>query len=186
MTSLSTSPGLYPNLPYDAVRDLAQISRIADSPSILLVRPGLGPRTLAELVALAKQKPGEITFGSGGPGSSAHLAMELLRLKTGFKVTHLPYKGAAPAGVAVMAGEAQLAFLVIPIAQAQIKAGTFNIWKGPLVDNHNNVKAPAGKTLGDFYEGPPPEPGQTKDDAYVQSNQMNWALSNIVGDIPQS
>lgn len=69
---------------------------------------------------------------------------------------------------------------------AQIKAGTFNIWKGPLVDNHGNVKTPEGKTLGDFYEGPPPEPGQTKDDAYVQSNQMNWALSNIVGDIPQS
>ncbi len=77
-TSLSTSPGLYPNLPYDAVRDLAQISRIAVSPSILLVRPGLGPRTLADLIALAKQKPGEISFGSGGPGSSAHLAMELL------------------------------------------------------------------------------------------------------------
>jgi basic membrane protein A len=69
---------------------------------------------------------------------------------------------------------------------AQIKAGTFNIWKGPLVDNHGTVKAPEGKTLGDFYEGPPPEPGQTKDDAYAQSNQMNWALSNIVGDIPKS
>jgi basic membrane protein A len=68
---------------------------------------------------------------------------------------------------------------------AQIKAGTFNIWKGPLVDNHGNVKAPEGKTLGDFYEGPPPEAGQTADDAYVQSNQMNWALSNIVGDVPQ-
>jgi basic membrane protein A and related proteins len=70
--------------------------------------------------------------------------------------------------------------------QAQIKAGTFNIWKGPLVDNHGVVKAAAGKTLGDSYEGPPPEPGQSKDDAYVQSNQMNWALSNIIGDIPQS
>jgi basic membrane protein A len=68
---------------------------------------------------------------------------------------------------------------------AQIKAGAFNIWKGPLVDNHGNVKAPEGKTLGDFFEGAP-EAGQTRDDAYVQSNQMNWALSNIVGDIPQS
>jgi basic membrane protein A and related proteins len=67
----------------------------------------------------------------------------------------------------------------------QIKAGSFNIWKGPLVDNHGNVKAPEGKTLGDFLDGTP-EAGQTKDDAYVQSNQMNWALSNIVGDIPQS
>ena len=71
-------------------------------------------------------------------------------------------------------------------AQAQIKAGTLNIWKGPLTDNHGTVKAPEGKTLGDSYEGPPPEPGQSKDDAYVQSNQMNWALSNIIGDIPQS
>ncbi len=68
---------------------------------------------------------------------------------------------------------------------AQIKAGTFNIWKGPLTDNHGNVQAPEGKTLGDFLDGTP-EAGQTKDDAYVQSNQMNWALSNIVGDIPQS
>ncbi|MCA1647192.1 MAG: BMP family ABC transporter substrate-binding protein [Chloroflexi bacterium] len=70
--------------------------------------------------------------------------------------------------------------------QAQIKAGTFNIWTGPLVDNHGTVKAPAGKTLGDFYAGPPPEPGQTREDAYAQSNQMSWALSNIIGDIPQS
>jgi len=68
---------------------------------------------------------------------------------------------------------------------AQIKAGTFNIWKGPLTDNHGNVKAPEGKTLGDFLDGTP-EAGQSKDDAYVQSNQMNWALSNIIGDIPQS
>jgi tripartite-type tricarboxylate transporter receptor subunit TctC len=65
-TSLSISPGLYPNLPYDPVRDLAQISRIADSPSILLVRPGLGPRTLAELVALAKQKPGRSPSARAG------------------------------------------------------------------------------------------------------------------------
>ena len=68
---------------------------------------------------------------------------------------------------------------------SQIKAGTFNIWKGSLSDNHGNVKAPEGKSLGDFLDGTP-EAGQTKDDAYVQSNQMNWALSNIVGDIPQS
>ena len=69
---------------------------------------------------------------------------------------------------------------------AMIKAGSFNIWKGPLVDNKGNVKAPEGKTLGDNYQGPPPEGGQTKDDAYVQSNQMNWYLSNIIGDLPQS
>jgi basic membrane lipoprotein Med (substrate-binding protein (PBP1-ABC) superfamily) len=69
----------------------------------------------------------------------------------------------------------------------QIKAGSFNIWKGPLVDNHGNVKAPEGKTLGDYLDpGTTPRTGQSKDDAYVQSSQMNWALSNIVGDIPSS
>src|SRR5712692_6178104 len=96
-------------------------------------------------------------------------------LKDGM-VEATPPTSLVPADVARMAMD----------CHAQIKAGTFNIWKGPLTDNHGNVKAPAGKTLGDFYEGPPPEPGQTKDDAYAQSNQMNWALSNIVGDIPQS
>src|SRR5438105_6358502 len=70
--------------------------------------------------------------------------------------------------------------------QDTIRSGSLNIWRGRLRDNHGNVNAPEGKTLGDFYEGPPAEPTQTKDDAYVQSNQMNWALSNIVGDIPQS
>ncbi len=70
---------------------------------------------------------------------------------------------------------------------SQIKAGTFNVWRGPLVDNHGNVKAPDGKTLGDFLDpSTTPEAGQTRDDAYVQSNQMNWVLSNIVGDVPQS
>jgi basic membrane protein A len=89
---------------------------------------------------------------------------------------------ATPPSDLVPADVAKLAMDV----HAQIKAGTFNVWKGPLVDNHGNVKAPEGKSLGDVYEGPPPEPGQTKEDAYAQSNQMNWALSNIVGDIPQS
>jgi basic membrane lipoprotein Med (substrate-binding protein (PBP1-ABC) superfamily) len=70
---------------------------------------------------------------------------------------------------------------------SQIKAGTFNVWEGLLVDNHGNVKAPEGKSLGDFLDpSTTPEAGQTKDDAYVQSNQMNWALSNIVGDIPRT
>jgi tripartite-type tricarboxylate transporter receptor subunit TctC len=123
-TSLSISPGLYPNLPYDPVRDLAQISRIADSPSILLVRPGLGPRTLAELVALAKQKPGEITFGSGGPGSSAHLAMELLLNVAGIQALHVPFRGVAAAIAEVVAGRVDMAIASLASGLAHVQAGT--------------------------------------------------------------
>ena len=123
-TSLSISPGLYPNLPYDPVKDLAQVSRIADSPSLLMVRPGLGPKTLAELVALAKQKPGEITFGSGGPGSSAHLAMELLLNVTGTKGLHVPFRGVAAAIAEVIAGRVDMAIASLASGVAHVTAGT--------------------------------------------------------------
>jgi tripartite-type tricarboxylate transporter receptor subunit TctC len=123
-TSLAISPGLYPNLPYDPVRDLAQISRIADSPSILLVRPGLGPRTLAELVTLAKQKPGEITFGSGGSGSSAHLAMELLLNLAGVQALHVPFRGVAAAIADVIAGRVDMAIASLASGMAHVQGGT--------------------------------------------------------------
>jgi tripartite-type tricarboxylate transporter receptor subunit TctC len=123
-TSLSISPGLYPNLAYDPIKDLAQISRIADSPSILLVRPVLGPRTLADLVALAKQKPGQITFGSGGPGSSAHLAMELLLNVTDTKGLHVPFRGVAAAIAEVIAGRIDMAIASLAAGVAHVKGGT--------------------------------------------------------------
>ena len=123
-TSLSISPGLYPNLQYDPIKDLVQISRIADSPSILLVRPGLGPKTLAELIAVAKQKPGQITFGSGGPGSSAHLAMELLLNVSGVKALHVPFRGVAAAIADVIAGRVDMAIASLASGVAHVKAGT--------------------------------------------------------------
>ncbi len=123
-TSLSISPGLYPNLAYDPLKDLAQISRIADSPSLLMVRPGLGPKTLGELVALLKQKPGELTFGSGGPGSSAHLAMELLLNVTGTKGLHVPFRGVAAAIAEVIAGRVDIAIASLASGVAHVKAGT--------------------------------------------------------------
>src|ERR1700730_14938826 len=123
-TSLSISPGLYPNLPYDPVRDLAQISRIAHSPSILLVHPGLGPRTLTALVALTKQRPGEITFGSGGPGSSAHLAMELLLSVSGTQALHVPFRGVAAAIAEVIAGRVDMVIASLASGIAHVKGGT--------------------------------------------------------------
>jgi tripartite-type tricarboxylate transporter receptor subunit TctC len=123
-TSLSTSPGLYPNLPYDPLRDLAQISRIAVSPSILLVRRDLGVRTLTELIALAKQKTGEISFGSGGPGSSAHLAMELMLDAAGIRGLHVPFRGVAGAITEVIAGHVDMVIASLAAGVAQVNGGT--------------------------------------------------------------
>ena len=122
--SLSISPGLYPNLPYDPIKDLAQVSRIAESPSFLMVRSGLGVKTLAELVALGKEKPGQITFGSGGAGSSAHLATELLLNVAGVKALHVPFRGVAAAIADVIAGRVDMVIASLASGVAHVQAGT--------------------------------------------------------------
>jgi tripartite-type tricarboxylate transporter receptor subunit TctC len=122
-SSLSISPAVFEKLPYDPVRDLQPVSMVSSYPFVLVVHPSLPVKSVRELLALAKAKPQALSYSSAGAGTMSHLAMELMRLKTAIQVTHLPYKGAAPAGVAVMAGEAQLSFLVMPLAQAQIKGG---------------------------------------------------------------
>lgn len=122
--SLAISPGLYATMPYDPLRDLQQISRIADSPSILLVRTGLGPKTLPELLALLRQKPGEISFGSGGQGSSAHLAMELLLNVTDTRALHVPFRGVAAAITEVIGNRVDMAIASLASGVAHVRAGT--------------------------------------------------------------
>ena len=122
--ALSISPAIYPKLPYDPLRDLAFISRIADSPALLMVRPGLGVRTLAELVALGKQKPDELTFGSGGPGSSAHMAMELFLDTAGIKALHVPFRGIAAAIGEMVGGRVDMAIGSLSSGLSQVQGGT--------------------------------------------------------------
>ncbi len=121
-SSLSISPAVFQKLAYDPVRDLTPISMVSSLPFVLAVHPSLPVRSVKELVALARAKPDALAYASAGAGTMSHLAMELMRLKTGIKVAHLPYKGSAPAAVGLMSGEAQCSFLGIPIAHAQIKA----------------------------------------------------------------
>ena len=123
-TSLAIAPGLYPKLNYDVIRDLVQISRIAECPSILVVRPGLGPKTVAELVEYAKKNPGKLTFGSGGPGSSAHLAMELFLEVAGIKALHVPFRGVAQSITETVAGHIDMSIASIAAALGQVKGGT--------------------------------------------------------------
>ena len=116
-------PSLKRNLTYDPVRDFVPISRIASASNVLVINASLPVQSVAELVALAKSKPGVLNYASAGVGSPAHLAGEMLNLLAGIKLTHVPYKGAAPALLDVIAGSAQL-IITSPIsAGAHMKAG---------------------------------------------------------------
>jgi tripartite-type tricarboxylate transporter receptor subunit TctC len=116
-------PSLKKNLSYDPVKDFVPISRIATSSNVLVVNDALPARSIAELVQLAKSRPGAINYASAGIGSPAHLAGEMLNLLAGIKLTHVPYKGAAPALLDVIAGTVQL-IITSPIsAGAHMNAG---------------------------------------------------------------
>jgi len=121
--SLATAPSLYAELPFDPVRDFTPIAMFATVPHIVVASPEVGVSSLAELIALAKKDPGKLNFGSGGVGSPLHLAGEVLRLETGMPWTHIPYKGAAPAIIASITNEVQVATPSLPAALAQLQAG---------------------------------------------------------------
>lgn len=122
-SSLSISPAVFRKLNYDPVKDLTPISMASSYPFALAIHPSVPVQSVKALVALAKSKPDALAYASAGGGTMSHMAMELLRSKTGIKIQHLPYKGAAPATVSLISGETQLAFVVMPVAAAQIKAG---------------------------------------------------------------
>jgi tripartite-type tricarboxylate transporter receptor subunit TctC len=121
--SLATAPSLYAELPFDPVKDLAPIAMFATVPHIVVVSPELGVGSLGALIALSKKDPGKLNFGSGGIGSPLHLAGEALRLETGISWTHIPYKGAAPAIMAAISNEVQVATPSLPAALPQVQAG---------------------------------------------------------------
>jgi len=116
-------PGLRKNLPYDPVKDFVPISRIATASNVLVVNVSVSVKSVAELVRLAKDKPGVLNYASAGVGSPAHLAGEMLNLLAGIKLTHIAYKGAAPALLDVIAGSVQM-IITSPIAAgAHMNAG---------------------------------------------------------------
>ena len=123
--AVAVGVSLLPHLPYDPRRDLAPITIAALVPSLLVVRPGLPVRTMAELLALVRQRPGALSFGSTGPGGTPHLAMELLRLRAGGRldITHVAYRGAAPAITALLAGEVDCAFLDLSVLLPHVREG---------------------------------------------------------------
>jgi tripartite-type tricarboxylate transporter receptor subunit TctC len=121
--SLTISPSLYSKLNYDPVKDFAPVSLVATVPNVMVTNPAVPANTLAEFIRLAKSKPGEMNFGSGGSGTSNHLAGELFNLVAGVKLVHVPYKGVNLAMNDVLSGRIQLVVIGIPATVPNIKAG---------------------------------------------------------------
>ena len=121
--SLAISPTLYSKLNYDPVKDFAPISLVATVPNVMITQPSLPAQNLQEFIAHVRTRPGALNFGSGGAGTSNHLAGELFNLVTGAKLVHIPYKGVNLAMQDVLAGNVHLVFIGIPAAAPHIKAG---------------------------------------------------------------
>jgi len=132
------SPALYRTLPFDAVKDFIPVTQLIESPLLLVASNKLGVNSVQELVALAKQKPGVLNYGSTGIGNPLHLSMELLKKETGADITNVPYKGDAPLNTALIAGEVDLA--IVPVATGRVNVDN-KLVKGLAVTSASRAKA---------------------------------------------
>jgi tripartite-type tricarboxylate transporter receptor subunit TctC len=136
--AVTISPHIMANIPYDSLRDFAPIAEVVTNTTVLVVSPKMGVKTATELVALAKQKPGAIPFGSTGIGSTTHLAQELLADAASVKFLHVPYRGAAPALTDLLGGQVQILAADLPVLIAQIEAGSI-VPIGAAADKRNEI-----------------------------------------------
>jgi tripartite-type tricarboxylate transporter receptor subunit TctC len=121
--AVAVAPHIMASVPYDPLRDFAPVALVTKVTEVLVVTPKLGIKTVKELVALAKEKPGAVAFASTGIGSPPHLAQELLDVSAGVKFLHVPYRGAAPALTDLLGGQVQVLAADLPVLIAQIQAG---------------------------------------------------------------
>ena len=122
-SSLSSSAKLISHLPYDPTTDFAPVALATTSPLVLFLHPSVPAKDLKEFIAYAKANPGKLNYGSSGPGSSPHLATELLMSMAGIQMTHIPYKGIAPAITAQLANEVQMSLAPIAVGMPHVRAG---------------------------------------------------------------
>ena len=121
--TFTVNPSLFSKLPYDTVRDLIPVTMVASAPLMLVVHPSVPAKSVTEFIAYAKANPGKLNFGSGGPGTTPHLAGEMIKTMAGIQVTHIPYKGGAPALTDLVAGQIQFMCENIPGTLPFAKAG---------------------------------------------------------------
>jgi tripartite-type tricarboxylate transporter receptor subunit TctC len=123
IASMATNVSLVANLPYDPRKDFSPVTQVASQQLVLLVHPAVPAQSVAQLIHLAKAKPGHLTFASAGSGTGGHLSGELLKLLAGINMTHVQYKGVAPALVDVLSGQVNMTFPSIITGLPQIKSG---------------------------------------------------------------
>ena len=121
--SFAINASLYTRLPYDTLKDLQAVTLIAAAPYLITVHPSLPARSMKELIALARARPGQLNYASGGSGTGPHMALELLKLGTGVNIVHIPYKGAGPALIDLMAGHVELQPVNMLVGLPQARAG---------------------------------------------------------------
>jgi len=140
-TSLAVAPALYGKAPYDTMRDFTPITLTGYTPLLMVVHPSFPPKTFKEFIALAKKSKEPLTFGSGGVGSSPHMAGELMSAQLGIRITHVPYKGENPALADTIGGQIPIMFGNLPVAVPHVNSGKLrglaNTWskRSPLAPN---------------------------------------------------
>jgi tripartite-type tricarboxylate transporter receptor subunit TctC len=122
-TAIAVNPALYRNLPYDPFKDFLPVSELVNAPNVLIVRSDSGIATLAQLIAQAKAEPAKFNYASPGAGTKSHLTGELLKLRAGIEMVHVPFRGAGPATQAVLARTTQVGAVALPPAEPLVKSG---------------------------------------------------------------
>ncbi len=120
---MTVNPWMYEKLAYKPLQDFIPVARINHFPSLVVANPGIGIKTIADLVKVAKEKPGTLNYSSGGVGNFSHLGLAVLSLKTGINIVHVPYRGVGPATTAVLAGDVQLMYNNFATALPHVEAG---------------------------------------------------------------
>ena len=136
---------IYRSLPYDPDKDLQPVTILAEVPNVLIVNPSVPAKDVKEFVALAKEKPGALNFGSAGNGSSTHMIAELFKLKANVNLTHIPYRGSAPALTDLAAGQIQVMFENLPTALPFIQSGTVRALG--VTSAHRSPSLPSAPTI---------------------------------------
>jgi len=149
--ALALNPGLHSKLSFDPVKDLAPVILIASQATALAATPSLAAKSVKELIAVAKSKPGGLSFGSSGTGGVGHIAGEMFRGAVGAEFVHVPYKGGGPAAVDVMAGQIPIAFISLPSVMAHYKAGKLKVLA--ITDSKRSAAAPDIPTIGETIPG---------------------------------